>query len=60
VSVLTSLRRHGCLLPGYVALGVVATWPRATYLVSGRLPDTRDQGAYAWDMWRMLVRLADR
>jgi hypothetical protein len=45
--------RHGCLVVGYVVLGVLVTWPRVTYLASGILPDTRDQGAYVWDMWWM-------
>ncbi len=44
--------RHAAILLGYVALGVVVTWPRATYL-AGRLPNTRDQAAYTWDMWWM-------
>lgn len=43
--------RHGGLLLCYLVLGVAATWPRATYLASGRLPDTRDQAAYVWDLW---------
>lgn len=31
-------------------LGVLVTWPRATYL-GGKLPNTRDQGSYVWGMW---------
>ncbi len=40
----------GAILLGYVALGILVTWPRATYL-GGKLPNTRDQGSYVWDMW---------
>lgn len=42
--------RHIGILLGYVALGVLVTWPRATYL-KGIMPNTRDQGSYAWGMW---------
>lgn len=40
-----------CLLLTYLVFGVLATWPRATYLFAGLLPDSRDQGSYTWDMW---------
>jgi hypothetical protein len=36
----------------YLALGVLVTWPHATYL-AGKLPNIRDQAAYVWDMWWM-------
>ena len=39
------------LLVSYLVFGVLATWPRATYLVSGQLPASRDQGMYTWEMW---------
>ncbi len=42
--------RHGGILGAYMALGVLVTWPHATYL-SGVMPSTRDQGSYTWDMW---------
>jgi hypothetical protein len=42
--------RHACILLAYLALDVLVTWPRATYL-KGILPNTRDQGSYAWGMW---------
>lgn len=45
--------RHGGILLGYLALGILVTWPRATYLATGRLPNTRDQAAYTWDLWWM-------
>jgi hypothetical protein len=49
--------RHSVLgqvavLLGYVAAGIAVTWPRVTYL-AGRLPNTRDQASYVWDMWWM-------
>jgi hypothetical protein len=40
------------LLLAYVLIGFVVTWPRVDYL-AGRMPNTRDQGSYAWDMWWM-------
>jgi hypothetical protein len=40
------------LLPfGCVVLGVLATWPRVTYLARGLLPNGRDEALYTWDMW---------
>lgn len=45
------------ILAGYVAVGILETWPRATYLVQGKLPATRDAGAYVWDFWWMLHQL---
>ena len=38
------------VLIGFLAAGVVASWPRATYL-AGKLPATRDAGAYVWGFW---------
>jgi hypothetical protein len=43
---------HLAVLVGYLAAGVAASWPRATYL-AGRLPATRDAGSYVWDFWWM-------
>jgi hypothetical protein len=42
--------RELAVLAGFLAAGVAATWPLATYL-TGRLPATRDVGVYVWDMW---------
>jgi hypothetical protein len=42
--------RHAWILLAYAALGVIVTWPRATYL-RGIMPNTRDQGSYTWGMW---------
>jgi hypothetical protein len=38
------------LLIGYVAAGVIVTWPLATYL-GGRLPDIPDPASYVWSLW---------
>ena len=38
------------MLAAFLAAGVAATWPLATY-ITGRLPATRDAGIYVWDLW---------
>jgi hypothetical protein len=43
--------RHLAILAGYLTLGVAVTWPRAAYLVQGRLPDYLDVVSYVWDLW---------
>ncbi|HKB31608.1 MAG TPA: hypothetical protein VKD26_12330 [Streptosporangiaceae bacterium] len=43
---------HLAVLLGFTTAGIAVTWPRVTYL-SGRLPNTRDQASYVWDMWWM-------
>jgi hypothetical protein len=48
---------HLAVLAGYLAAGVLASWPRATYLVDGKLPATRDAGSYVWDFWWMAHQL---
>jgi hypothetical protein len=45
--------RQLLLLACYLAAGVAATWPRATWLVEGKLQSTRDAGTYVWDFWWM-------
>jgi hypothetical protein len=42
--------RHVGILLGYVTLGILVTWPHATYLTD-RMPNTRDQASYVWGMW---------
>jgi hypothetical protein len=42
--------RQLALLAGYIAAGVAATWPLATYL-RGRLPDIHDPASYVWSLW---------
>jgi hypothetical protein len=43
--------RHLLLLAAYLAAGVAATWPNATYLTGHRLPAVRDISGYVWDLW---------
>src|SRR5215472_2801225 len=47
------LGRHLALLACYAAVGIAVTWPRAIWLVEGKLPATRDGGVYVWDFWWM-------
>jgi hypothetical protein len=47
------LGRHLALLACYTAVGIAVTWPRAIWLVDGKLPATRDGGVYVWDFWWM-------
>src|SRR5580658_10811359 len=42
--------REVAVLVAYLAAGVAATWPLASYL-TGRLPASRDVAIYVWDMW---------
>jgi hypothetical protein len=42
--------RQVALAAGYVAAGIAATWPSASYL-GGRLPDKGDVSSYVWDLW---------
>ena len=39
------------LLVVYVAAGIGATWPSATYLTGHQLPAVRDISGYVWDLW---------
>jgi hypothetical protein len=45
------VRWHLAVLVGYLALGIAVTWPRAAYLVEGRLPGYLDVVSYVWDLW---------
>ena len=38
------------VLAGFLAAGVAATWPLATYL-TGRLATSRDVAVYVWNLW---------
>ena len=49
--------RQLTLLVCYLAAGVAATWPRATYL-AGELPYMRDSAAYVWGFWWMARRVS--
>jgi hypothetical protein len=42
--------RELAVLAAFLAAGVAATWPLATY-ITGRLPATRDAAVYVWDLW---------
>jgi hypothetical protein len=42
------VRAHLAVLAAYIVAGIAFSWPRATYLVEHKLPDTRDAGAYVW------------
>jgi hypothetical protein len=42
--------RELAVLAAFLAGGVAATWPLATY-ITGRLPATRDVAVYVWDLW---------
>jgi hypothetical protein len=44
------------VLAAFLAVGVVVTWPRATYL-AGTLPAGNDQAEYVWNMWWMAHQL---
>jgi len=48
---------HLAILAGYLAAGIALTWPRASYLVEGKLPTGRDAGVYVWDFWWMLHQI---
>jgi hypothetical protein len=43
--------RHLALLAIYLAAGVALTWPRAAFVVEGRLPAVHDVGSYVWALW---------
>jgi len=43
--------QHLILLAAYLAAGVVATWPLATYVTGRHLPAVRDVAGYVWDLW---------
>jgi hypothetical protein len=38
-------------LIGFVASGILFTWPRATYLWRHDLPNLRDAGGFVWGFW---------
>ncbi len=43
---------HLTVLAGYIVAGIAVSWPRASYLVDGRLPRfRRDTGSYVWALW---------
>ena len=50
--------RQLAILGWYLAGGVAVTWPRAGYLVSHRLPATRDAAAFVWGFWWLAHQVA--
>ena len=50
--------RHLALVACYLAGGIALTWPRATYLFRGQLPQNRDVASYVWDLWWVPHQLA--
>jgi hypothetical protein len=44
---------HLTVLAGYVAAGIAASWPRATYLTDHVVPRIQDTGLFVWDLWWM-------
>lgn len=39
------------VLAAFLIGGIVATWPRASFLIQGKLPLDGDQTQYVWDFW---------
>src|SRR5215468_4336174 len=50
--------RHLVILAGHLAAGIAVTWPRAAYLVQGRLPNYGDVVSYVWDLWWVAHQIA--
>ena len=48
---------HLTLLACYLLAGVVASWPRPSYL-AGRIPATVDQSSYVWSFWWVAHQIA--
>ena len=51
--------REVTVLAAFLAVGVAATWPLASY-ITGRLPLSRDVSIYVWDLWwvaRQIIHL---
>ncbi len=42
---------HLLLLAAYLVAGIVVTWPQATFLYRGRVPNVRDVASYVWALW---------
>lgn len=43
--------REPLVLLACLAAGIAFTWPRASYLGRGLLPETRDVSSYVWALW---------
>jgi hypothetical protein len=58
----SAVTRHIAILIGFLAAGVLVTWPRASYLYRHELPYTRDSGSVVWGFWwvaRQISHLAN-
>ena len=54
--------RQIAVLVGFLAAGVLFTWPRASYLWAHKLPGTRDAAGFVWGFWwvaRSIVHLSN-
>src|ERR1700729_295666 len=54
--------RQIAILAGFLAAGVLFTWPRASYLWQHKLPGTRDAAGFVWGFWwvaRSVVHLSN-
>lgn len=50
--------RETVVLLAYLAAGIALTWPRASYLTRGLLPETRDVSSYVWALWWVAHQVA--
>ena len=39
------------LIAAYLVASIVVTWPQATFLARGRVPNVRDVASYVWSLW---------
>jgi hypothetical protein len=42
---------HLVLIAAYLVASIVVTWPQATFLFRGRVPNVRDVASYVWSLW---------
>jgi hypothetical protein len=42
---------HLVLIAAYLVASIVVTWPQATFLARGRVPNVRDVASYVWSLW---------
>jgi hypothetical protein len=50
--------RHFAVLGGFLLAGIVVTWPQASFLVRGQLPNVRDVASYVWSLWWVAHQIA--
>jgi hypothetical protein len=39
------------ILIGFLLAGIAVSWPRPSYLLAHKLPNTRDAGSFVWGFW---------